>query len=105
MGPIGWLVIGPFLLLGLLMLWSVKIAFALVMFTVLLCRVGFHAASVRIRNRARKQPLHVPEPKREALPVSPLLPASTVAAGWYPDPDPHGQPRWWDGYRWTEHVR
>jgi hypothetical protein len=27
----------------------------------------------------------------------------TVPAGWYPDPN--GQTRWWDGYRWTESVQ
>ncbi|MFV0525209.1 MAG: DUF2510 domain-containing protein [Acidimicrobiales bacterium] len=25
------------------------------------------------------------------------------AAGWYPDPDDHGQIRFWDGTRWTDH--
>lgn len=29
--------------------------------------------------------------------------ASDIPAGWYPDI--HGTVRWWDGQRWTEHVR
>lgn len=29
--------------------------------------------------------------------------ASDIPAGWYPDI--HGTIRWWDGQRWTEHVR
>ena len=29
--------------------------------------------------------------------------ASDIPAGWYPDI--HGTVRWWDGVRWTEHVR
>ncbi len=29
--------------------------------------------------------------------------ASDIPAGWYPDI--HGAVRWWDGQRWTEHVR
>jgi hypothetical protein len=29
--------------------------------------------------------------------------ASDIPAGWYPDI--HGSVRWWDGQRWTEHVR
>ena len=29
--------------------------------------------------------------------------ASDIPAGWYPDI--HGTIRWWDGARWTEHVR
>jgi hypothetical protein len=28
-----------------------------------------------------------------------------IAAAWYPDPQSAGQFRWWDGERWTEHVR
>ena len=33
---------------------------------------------------------------------------STPEPGWYPDPNPAAPPgflRWWDGGRWTEHVR
>jgi uncharacterized RDD family membrane protein YckC len=33
---------------------------------------------------------------------------STPVPGWYPDPNPAAPPgflRWWDGGRWTEHVR
>jgi len=31
-------------------------------------------------------------------------PQSTVAAGWYADPQGAGH-RWWDGVRWTEHTK
>lgn len=26
-------------------------------------------------------------------------------AGWYANPDEAGKQRWWDGGRWTEHIR
>ncbi|PMC03357.1 hypothetical protein CJ226_11070 [Microbacterium sp. UMB0228] len=29
---------------------------------------------------------------------------STVAPGWYPDPEDSRFHRWWDGYRWTAHT-
>ena len=29
---------------------------------------------------------------------------NAVPAGWYPDPQVHGQQRYWDGTAWTEHV-
>lgn len=31
-------------------------------------------------------------------------PVPAVPAGWYPDTT-NGGIRWWDGYRWTEHVQ
>jgi|SRR6516164_9249826 hypothetical protein len=36
----------------------------------------------------------------------PKLPpaAQLPPAGWYPDPDNPGQPRWWDGVRWLPNV-
>ncbi len=33
----------------------------------------------------------------------PQLPAAPTPAGWYPNPQGPGH-RYWDGYRWTEHV-
>lgn len=30
--------------------------------------------------------------------------ASSVPAGWYPDPHDGRVQRWWDGYRWTKHT-
>ena len=30
---------------------------------------------------------------------------ATIPAGWYADPAGGGGKRWWDGSRWTEHVR
>jgi hypothetical protein len=32
------------------------------------------------------------------------LGTSTVSPNWYPDNDDPRLQRWWDGYRWTEHV-
>jgi hypothetical protein len=34
-------------------------------------------------------------------PTAPQLPPPP---GWYPDPDNPGQPRWWDGVRWSPNV-
>jgi hypothetical protein len=31
--------------------------------------------------------------------------AATIPPGWYADPAGGGGKRWWDGTRWTEHVR
>ncbi|HEY5173105.1 MAG TPA: DUF2510 domain-containing protein [Acidimicrobiia bacterium] len=31
--------------------------------------------------------------------------ATLPPAGWYPDPGDAGRSRYWDGYRWTEHVQ
>jgi len=31
--------------------------------------------------------------------------APAVPAGWHPDPSGSGRLRYWDGYRWTEHVQ
>ncbi len=31
--------------------------------------------------------------------------ASAVPPGWHPDPGGSGRMRYWDGYRWTEHVQ
>lgn len=31
--------------------------------------------------------------------------AGAWGAGWYPDPSGRAQARWWDGNRWTDHVR
>jgi hypothetical protein len=31
--------------------------------------------------------------------------APTVPAGWHPDPSGSGRLRYWDGYRWTEHLQ
>lgn len=31
-------------------------------------------------------------------------PATTIPAGWYPNPQNPAQQRWWDGTQWTEHV-
>ena len=32
-------------------------------------------------------------------------PPTTTPAGWYPDPGGGTQQRYWDGFRWTEHLR
>jgi len=32
------------------------------------------------------------------------VPVVAVPPGWHPDPSGVNQWRWWDGYRWTEHV-
>jgi len=32
------------------------------------------------------------------------IPPVAVPPGWHPDPSGINQWRWWDGYRWTEHV-
>jgi hypothetical protein len=34
----------------------------------------------------------------------PPVVASSAPPGWHPDPSGANQWRWWDGYRWTEHV-
>lgn len=44
--------------------------------------------------QAQQQP-----PWRPAVPASPNPPP-----GWHPDPSGVNRWRWWDGYRWTEHV-
>ncbi|MBG0560425.1 DUF2510 domain-containing protein [Actinoplanes aureus] len=31
--------------------------------------------------------------------------ATAVPAGWYADPAGAPQQRWWDGFRWTDHVQ
>ena len=40
---------------------------------------------------------------RTALAYAPY--AAPVPAGWHPDPSGSGRLRYWDGYRWTEHLQ
>ncbi len=46
-----------------------------------------------------------PGPGPMAMPMTAVpMPAVEVPPGWHPDPSGANQWRWWDGYRWTEHV-
>lgn len=37
--------------------------------------------------------------------AAPAAPGGGIPAGWYPDPREQASVRWWDGSRWTDHVR
>lgn len=37
--------------------------------------------------------------------ISIETPTTTLPAGWYTDPGKSGGKRWWDGTKWTEHLR
>jgi hypothetical protein len=37
-------------------------------------------------------------------PASPALGTADPPPGWYPDPYGQARLRWWDGWRWTEHL-
>jgi hypothetical protein len=40
----------------------------------------------------------------EPAPVAASAPASSVPAGWHPDPSKRYEMRYWDGEKWTEYV-
>lgn len=45
-----------------------------------------------------------PAPGRPEVPRPVPTPAPSPPPGWHPDPAGHNRWRWWDGYRWTDHV-
>lgn len=67
------------------------------------------ARSTRRTDKAvRAQTKTVRAQQREA-PAFPAVPPAAVAPvgpppGWYEDARRPGMRRWWDGYRWTEHL-
>jgi hypothetical protein len=52
----------------------------------------------RLQQQALKQQAQAPAAATAPAPVGP-------PAGWYPSPTKQGVTQWWDGARWTEHVR
>jgi hypothetical protein len=49
-------------------------------------------------------PAVVPAPTAVAPPAPAPAPVYGPPPGWHPDPAGHNRWRWWDGYRWTDHV-
>lgn len=61
-------------------------------------------AIVRDSTAQSKRPA-APGPAMAAVPEAAAIPdPPSVPAQWAPDPSRAHQLRWWDGYRWTEHV-
>lgn len=70
---------------------------AVVVFALLVVAVLWIAAPITwLVERSRE--------KTPAYAVGPMRPGMPAPPGWHPDPSGVNRWRWWDGYRWTEHV-
>lgn len=56
-------------------------------------------ATQRQRQALRTAPSGGPK-----VPPPPREPSASPPPAWYPDPSRRHPWRWWDGYRWTDHV-
>jgi len=55
-------------------------------------------AQTRLQRQTLKQQAAAPAAVPAPVPAGP-------PAGWYPSPTQQGVTQWWDGTRWTEHLK
>lgn len=72
--------------------WGAVVVFALVVVAVLWIAAPITWLVERGRD---KSPVYA---------VAPMRPGMAAPPGWHPDPSGANRWRWWDGFRWTEHV-